>query len=139
MFHVKSNFRVGAPISQVPASWFNKVANFLNNLVPGYGLKLTKSTDGPSVIQLDPSVVPQAVTRQLGKPEEKTDTAEDDYTDGDTWEWNAGGDNGLIMDAYCKVENEDGWHYLSRCRMTISKDGLITKVEGLAGRREIQA
>ena len=140
MFHIKSNFRVGGPISQVPISWFKKVANFLNNFVAGYGLKMQKNADGPSVISLDPAVVPQPVTLQIGTPEDKTDKGEDDYVNADPWQWNAGGENGLMMDAYCKVEQEEhGWHYLTRCRLTISKDGLITKVDGLAGQKEIQA
>jgi hypothetical protein len=139
MFHIKSNFNARGPVSQVPASWFNKVANFLNNFVAGYGLTLNKSADGPSVISLDPKIVPQAVTHQIGTPEDKTDKNADDSTDGKTWVWNVGGKNGIKMDAYCEVKNEEGWHYLSRCRLTISKDGLITKIEGLPGRREIQA
>jgi hypothetical protein len=139
MFHIKSNFNARGPVSQVPASWFNKVASFLNNFVAGYGLTLNKSADGPSVISLDPKIVPQAVTHQIGTPEDKTDKNADDSIDGETWIWNAGGKNGIKMDAYCEVENEEGWHYLSRCRLTISKDGLITKIEGLPGRREIQA
>lgn len=50
-FHLKDDFRPGGPASQVPASWFNKVANFLNNLIPGRGIKLTKSERGASVIE----------------------------------------------------------------------------------------
>ena len=33
MFHITDNFQPGAPITQVPVSWFNKVAHFLNNLI----------------------------------------------------------------------------------------------------------
>ena len=50
-FHLKDDFRPGGPASQVPASWFNKVANFLNNLIPGRGINLTKSERGASVIE----------------------------------------------------------------------------------------
>lgn len=52
-FHVKDDFKAGAPISQVPASWFNRVGSFLNNLVGGYGVKLEKNERGPSVIRLE--------------------------------------------------------------------------------------
>lgn len=138
MFHIKSNFNARGPVSQVPASWFNKVANFLNNFVAGYGLTLNKSADGPSVISLDPKIVPQAVTHQIGTPVDKTDNNADDNADGETWVWNAGGANGVKMDCYCKTEYDNGWHHLSRCRLTISKDGLITKIEGLKGRKEIR-
>jgi hypothetical protein len=137
MFHVKSNFRAGAPISQVPTSWFNKVADFLNNFVAGYGLKLKKSSKGPFVISLDPAVVPKPLTHEVGEAADKSDTSPDDYQDTEPWEWQAGGGNGLIVDAYCRIDEENDWHYLSRCRLTISKDGLITKVEGLSGQKEI--
>lgn len=50
-FHLKDDFRPRGPASQVPASWFNQVANFLNNLIPGPGIKLTKSERGASVIE----------------------------------------------------------------------------------------
>ena len=79
MFHTKSNFNARGPVSQVPASWFNKVASFLNNFVAGYGLTLNKSADGPSVISLDPKIVPQAVTHEVGTPEDKTDKETDEY------------------------------------------------------------
>lgn len=138
MFHIRSNFRKGGPISQVPSSWFNQVADFLNNLVAGYGLKLNKSLAGPSIVELDANVI-APTSRDPGKPTDKTDDSPDDYQDTEPWKWTAGGENGLKIDAYCKVENLDGWHYLSRCRLTISKDGLITKVEGLEGQKEIQA
>lgn len=137
MFHIKSNFNARGPVSQVPASWFNKVASFLNNFVAGYGLTLNKSADGPSVISLDPKIVPQAVTHQIGTPEDKTDKGEDDYLDTVPWVWNAGGANGVIFDSYCQIESGVGRHYFSRCRLTISKDGLITKIEGLPGQREV--
>jgi hypothetical protein len=138
MFHLKSNFRAGSPISQVPVSWFNRVANFLNNLVAGYGIILQKSGDGPSVIRIDPNIISEPVTRLLGTPVDKTDKGEDDYQDAEPWTWTVGGKNGLKLDAYCTVEEDGGYHYLSRCRLTISKDGLITKVEGLAGQKEIR-
>ena len=137
MFHIRSNFNARGPISQVPASWFNKVASFLNNLVPGYGLKFNNTADRPSVISLDPEIVPKAVTHQLGTPEDKTDKGEDDYLDTVPWVWNAGGKNGVMFDAYCLIESGVGRHYFSRCRLTISKDGLITKIEGLPGQREV--
>lgn len=56
MFRLKDNFRPNAPISQVPASWFNAVASFLNNLIGGYGVKINKNGPFP-VISLDPEVL----------------------------------------------------------------------------------
>ena len=57
MIHLKDNFKSNAPISQVPASWFNQVASFLNNLIGGYGIKMTKNATGASVISVDPGIL----------------------------------------------------------------------------------
>lgn len=136
MFHVKDDFRAGAPVTQVGAGWFNKVGSFLNNLVGGRGVRIVKNENGPSYIELrDGCAIPSS---EAGEPEDRTDTNADEDTNGGEWTWTAGGENGLKMDAYCEIATEDGWHYLQRCRLTFSKDGLLVKAEKLAGRREIQ-
>ena len=49
--HLEDNFTPGGPATQVPASWFNRVAKFLNNLIPGEGVSFDKHDDGsPTVI-----------------------------------------------------------------------------------------
>lgn len=68
-FHVRDNFTAG-PVSQVPASWFNSVAVFLNNLCGGLGIRVMRDATPPQV-SLDvekakealaiPSVCPNAV------------------------------------------------------------------------------
>ena len=148
-FHVKDDFKAGAPISQVPASWFNSVAKFLNGLVGGFGVKIDKNESGRSTASLDKQVLQQEidnitntlkVSKEMGEsPLDKTDTEADDDTDGDTWTWKSGGANGLKMDAYFCIVEEEGWHYFQRVRLDISKDGLIVKAEALDGRREIEA
>ena len=148
-FHVKDDFKAGAPISQVPASWFNSVAKFLNGLVGGFGVKTDKNESGRSTVSIDKQVLQQEidnitntlkVSKEMGEsPLDKTDTEADDDTDGDTWTWKSGGANGLKMDAYFCIVEEEGWHYFQRVRLDISKDGLIVKAEALDGRREIEA
>lgn len=69
MLHIKDNFKSGAPISQVPASWFNAVASFINNLVGGYAIKLTKNASGASVISVDPDVLN---AENLGEEEKRS-------------------------------------------------------------------
>jgi len=147
-FHVKDDFKTGAPISQVPTSWFNAVAKFLNGLVGGFGIETKKSESGSSTIalkkqtlleEIDNAVKGLRISKEDGTPADHTDGNADDDLDGDTWTWTAGGENGLEMDVYCRTDEEQGWHYLSRARFTISKDGLIIKAEGLKGRREIEA
>lgn len=56
MFHVKDDFRAGAPVTQVGAGWFNKVGSFLNNLVSGRGIRLIKNEGGVSVIALEEGI-----------------------------------------------------------------------------------
>ena len=147
-FHVKDDFKAGAPISQVPASWFNSVAKFLNGLVGGFGVKTDKHESGRSTVSLDKQVLQQEidnvldglkVSKDAGTPDDHTDNEPDDDYDGDTWTWTAGGKSGLELDVYCKTEKEDGWHYLSRAQLTFSKGGLLIKAKGLDGRREIEA
>ena len=164
-FHVKDDFKAGAPISQVPASWFNAVAKFLNGLVGGFGVKIDKNESGRSTASIDKQVLQQEidnitntlkVSKEMGEsPLDKTDTeadddtdgetwtwksgGADDDTDGETWTWKSGGANGLKMDAYFCIVEEEGWHYFQRVRLDISKDGLIVKAEALDGRREIEA
>ena len=58
---LQDNFREGAPISQVPASWFNAVAKFINSLIPGYGISWMKS-ESSNIIEVDPDVLGGAGT-----------------------------------------------------------------------------
>ena len=148
-FHIKDDFKAGAPISQVPASWFNSVAKFLNGLVGGFGAKVDKHESGRSTVSIDKQVLQQEIdnitntlklSKEMGEsPLDKTDTGTDDDNDGETWTWKSGGANGLKMDAYFCIVEEEGWHYFQRVRLDISKDGLIVKAEALDGRREIEA
>lgn len=51
--HLRDNFNEGGPVSQVPASWFNRVAKFINNLIPGDGVSFEKHDDGsPTAIRV---------------------------------------------------------------------------------------
>ena len=134
MFHITDNFQPGAPITQVPASWFNKVASFLNNLI-GDGATVDKGN--PPVIRVDTAAIAKKLS-DAGTAVDKTDQGADDDTDGDTWVWESGGKNGLMFDCYCRAEEDGNWHYLSRARLTFSKDGLLVRAEGLNGRREIE-
>ena len=135
MFHVNDNFKAGDPVSAVGASWFNKVGSFLNNLVGGYGILLSKNDRGVSTVEVDQSVLPSGST---GVPDQRIDEGTDDDEGGEEWTWKPGDGKGLVLDCYCKVVKEDGWHMLCRARLTFSMSGLLVKAEGLKGRREIQ-
>ena len=74
-FHVRDDFRAGVPASSVPASWFNSVGKFMNNLVGGLGIRILRDGNPPQVL-LDadtakkvlaiPSVCPNAVVQHDG-------------------------------------------------------------------------
>lgn len=65
-FHVKDNYRSGLPITSVGVEWFNSVAGFLNSLVGGLGIMVTKprnpSVAAPITIDIDPDAVRKAIT-----------------------------------------------------------------------------
>ena len=136
MFHITDNFQPGAPITQVPASWFNKVASFLNNLI-GDGVKVDKSDTSPSVIRIDENAVAKKLS-DAGTPVDHSDQNADDDQDGSTWTWTPG-DNGLVVTPYCEVEEDGGFHYFGRVQLTFSKSGLLVSAQKLAGRKEITA
>ena len=52
-FHIKDDFQPGAPVSSIGVSWFNSVASFLNRLVGGFGIKVTKNDNGVSTVEID--------------------------------------------------------------------------------------
>ena len=142
---LKDDFNPKRPISQVPASWFNKVAKMLNGLVGGFCIEVNKSGTDSAQVEIglrkdyaETLNIPQYVK---GTPEDKSDAGTDDDQDGSTWTWEHDNEDGkgLIITPYCKIEEEQGWHYFGRVKLTYSKSGLLMKAEGLEGRREIEA
>ncbi len=142
-FHVKDDFKARSPISQVPASWFNAIARFVNNLVGGVGIRIIKNDSGRSVVSLDEELLAGLrVKKDIGTPIDCTDTPKVLDTDGATIEWTAGGANGFVFDGYCKIAPQtatSNYTVYQRCRMTFSRDGLLVKGQLLADRVRIQA
>lgn len=127
MLHLKDDFAAGRPISQVPASWFNKVAKFINNLVGGRFIRITKSETGVQVIDVTEDVQP--TSKEVGdSPTDGQDKATEPLgteSDGTTWSWTAGGANGLKLDVYCRCVGGEDEHRMERATLTFSKDGLL--------------
>lgn len=139
-FHVKDDFHAGQPVTAVPASWFNKVASFLNNLVGGYGIRIIKNDKGESTVEVDPNVMPMIPSSSEGdSPSETGYMPNDEVTQDASTLWEAGGANGARVEVFYRGDGGDT-HYLYAARLTISKDGLITKIEAVQnGGMEIQA
>ena len=150
-FHIKDDFKVGAPVSQVPVGWFNSVAKFLNGLIGGFGIETKKSSSGMSTVSLRKQALQQEidnaldsikVSKDAGTPDDRTDSPAVLDTSGGTWEWKAGGLKGLEMDCYCKIAPQSaGSNYsvFQRCTLTFSKDGLLVSGKLLSDRIRIQA
>ena len=147
-FHIKDDFKSGEPISRVPAKWFNSVAKLLNGLVGGFGIKTDKSDTDASTISIDKEVLDNEiknvadnirVSKDTGTPSDYTDSPEVLDTDGDSWTWTTGGANGLKLDAYYQIGVSGSYHLFQRCRLTISRDGLIVSAQGLPDRIRVRA
>lgn len=130
-FHVKDDFQAGEPISSVSASWFNKVAGFLNNLVGATGIKVNKpekpSPGSPVTIEPDTSVT-------LGTPVAVGSTAGDEVTQQAETLWRAGGANGARLLVFFKSDTISGvgMHDLYAANVTISADGRIIQIDAAA-------
>lgn len=147
-FHIKDDFKAGAPISQVPAGWFNSVAHFLNGLVGGFGIETKKSDSGSSTISLKKQTLQEEidnatqglrVSKDAGTPDDRTDSPDVLDMSGDSWTWTANGANGLVLDAYYRIGVSGSFHLFQRCRLTVSRHGLVVSAEGLPERIRIRA
>ncbi len=143
--HIKDDFKKGV-VSQVPASWFNTVASFINNLVAGWGITLNK-TDKLSTIAVNPNQLTAFLPSDKKGSEPKDGTDSDasvlDQT-GDSWTWQKSteNENGLYLDVYCKLcpqATGSSFSVFQRCRLSFSKDGLLIKAELLADRIRLKA
>lgn len=126
---LRDNFREGAPISQVPASWFNAVAKFINSLIPGYGISWLKS-ESSNIIEVDPSVIPSA---SIGTPTQAGTfpTGETGISQAEGNVWTAGGANGVELQVLFKGEYDAtlGAHKVYVVKLTYSSSGLLQSID----------
>lgn len=122
---------------QLPLRWFREIDRRSWLITDGVTLEVDRNRPEGTELRINKSGL-GIPDKDVGTAEDKTDQEVDDDTDGDTWVWESGGENGLMFDCYCKTKEDGNWHYLSRARLTYSKDGLLVRAEGLAGRREIE-
>lgn len=126
MFHVKDDFRAGAPVTQVGAGWFNKVGSFINNLVGGRGVRIVKNESGPSYIELE------GAATDAGEGDNPTAVGSyptDEVTQAAGTLWQAGGENGAeVMFAY-KCEFRMGMHWIYAAKLVLSADGRVLRIE----------
>ena len=104
---LQNNFREGAPISQVPASWFNAVASFINSLIPGFGISWVKS-EANNVIELDPSITNGLVRTVNGEAPDSAGDVEIDVVstvDGHSPDENGAVSFGLAASKWVKTDS----------------------------------
>ena len=126
-FHIKDDFKAGEPISSVSASWFNKVASFLNNLVGVTGIKVNKpEKPGPS----SPVTIELENADKIGTPVAAGTTADDEVTQQEAVLWTSGGANGARLLVFYKSDTISGagLHDLYAANLTISSDGRILRI-----------
>lgn len=126
MFHVKDDFKPGAPVSAVPATWFNKVAAFLNNFVAGDGLRMFKNESGATVISLDESTAAADTSTPtvLGTypTDEVTQAAET------LWDRSTAAAGAAVRVAF-KCEFDAGAHSVYAARLVFDRNGRLSKIE----------
>ena len=83
-FHIKDDFNAGGPVSQVPASWFNAVASFINQLVGGFGITIDKSESGKSEVAINRDVLQSELDNAVEGLREKPSTEQTDLASGAT-------------------------------------------------------
>ena len=143
MTGLMDKFNPGQPISAVPASWFNAVAHFLNNLIGTMGIKVSRDAEPPQIgLNVEEAKKLLGVPgNNAGTPADHTEPSAADGgpnvydQNGDDWNWSVGGSNGLKLDCYCKIKpGGNTQSVFQRCQMTFSKDGILIRAELLPGR-----
>lgn len=98
--HVKDDFAPGTPISAVGCDWFNKVGGFVNALIGGLGLKVSRpsrpSVSAPVSIEIDVNQLKSMLDAESpsGKPVDLAKSVGYEAADEETQEldkeWNCG-------------------------------------------------
>ncbi len=151
-FHIRDDFKAGAPVSQVPASWFNAVGGFINRIVGGFGIRTPRSDSGKMEIALDKEVLQREIDNAVANirvskdpgssPIDMTDSPAVLDTAGASATWEPGTANGLNIDCYCKIAPQSSgavYTVYQRTRLSFSKDGLLVKAQLLSDRIRVQA
>lgn len=146
MKRIVCNIRPGlSALAQLSAKWFHAVTNALNNMSGKNGISVTDKTDGGKQIEIDIPALRQALsvpTDYIGSLVDKTESPNVLDTNGDEWEWCAGGLNGVELDCYCKLRPQtatSNYSVFQRIRLKISKDGLVVRVKLLPDRIRLRA
>ena len=121
--HLRDDFNANGPVSQVPASWFNRVAKFINGLIPGEGIEFSKRDDGGD------TVIKLAGGGSRGTPTGAGEFPTDEVDQAEQTLWQSGGENGADLLVLFKGEKGSfDTHDLFAARLEITSDGRISKI-----------
>ena len=121
---IKDDFQSGAPITQVPVCWFNSVAKFLNNLIPGEGIRFDKHDNGAE------TAISIRNFQDMGTPTDNTgaNVEESEPNTLTFTAWTAGGENGVKLRLYCLVDSGNGEHTFHPLDIDIAASGLVKSI-----------
>ena len=126
-FHVRDDFQSGAPVSQVPASWFNAVASFLNGLIGGFGIKM-ESIGQAVAISADLEVLRKEVLKAFAPTEvESLPSGGDPTPTVDAASFTAGAKDGKGAEIYIATRSEEYGELgaIIYRKFTVTPDGRI--------------
>ncbi len=135
MAHIEDSFSQGAPISRVPASWFNAVAGFINNLVGGFGVRVERSGRA-TVVSLDPDAIAQEVSAAASPAEVESLASGGDPTptaasvDGATFTAGVAGGKGVELFVATRSEEYGELGAIVYRKFTVTSDGRIYAISG---------
>lgn len=124
-------------IFQLPLRWFQEVDRRSWLITDGVTLEVDRNNPEGTELKINKEGL-GIPDKDAGTPDDHSDTNADDDQDGSTWTWTPG-NNGLVITPYCEIEEDGGWHYFGKVKLTYSKDGLLVKAEKLAGRKWVKA
>lgn len=125
-------------IFQIPLRWFREIDRRSRIIPDGNIINADVNNPDGTVLSIDKDAL-EIPSVETGTAANHTDSPEVYDSTGSSWTWAAGGSDGLTFDAYYIVETSGSYHMLQRCRLTISKDGLVVAAQGLADRVRIRA
>ena len=128
-------------IFQIPLRWFREIDRRSRIIPDGNIINADVNNAEGTVLSIDKDALDIPST-ETGTTTDGSDSPAVLDATGGTWSWSAGGSGGLMLDCYCKIAPQtstSNYTVFQRCRLTFSKDGLLTTGQLLSDRIRVQA
>lgn len=126
---------------QLPLRWFREIDRRSWLITDGVTLEVDRNNPEGTELKINKSGL-GIPDKDTGSPVDGKDSPNVLDTNGASWTWQAGGDNGLELDCYCRIAPQQAGSAFSvfqRVRMTFSKSGLLVSAELLTDRIRLRA